>query len=304
MIAVTIGVGDAYKKLAHHAARRVHEMTGLKTLILDDRLFAKSGLPHPHHLKLRLFDLLDDDSLMFFDSDMVCLNSWDPQRFSKTDAIVGVVERPVPTIMRICQAWEIPWHEYFNAGLMILNRRCHHDWLRETERFVLTNQEFKEYDPYDQAALNITRYRGGLKLELLDRRYNWVGFGVGTLCFEIPVFMAHGLMDGNRSANMDFFEGRSKPPFRWRIQIDEEEMGRLKDRNVRVRGGGQERELHLNGDGTIGPPVYPGMGCYWFTHTKSASPTLTIASQKEIVEEFTRIGENEWESVQELWPVS
>ncbi len=303
MIAVTIGIGEAYKKLAEHAARAVHEMTGLKTLILDDQHFTRSGLPHPHHLKLRLFDLVNDDTIMFFDSDMVCLNAWNPQRFAKADSVVAVVERPVPTILRICQAWDIPWHEYFNAGLMILNRRSHHDWLRETERFVMTNEKFREYDPYDQAALNITRYRGGLKLELLDRRYNWVGFGAGKLCFEVPVFMAHGLKDGDRFANMDFFEARSKPPFDWQIQIDEKEMDRLKNRKIRIKDGRREKSLFLNSDGTIGPPFYPGMGCYWFTPKRSATHSMAIASQKEMVEEFTRVDENAWESVQELRPV-
>jgi hypothetical protein len=254
-------------------------------------------------LKLRLFDFVDDDAVMFFDSDMVCLNPWNPQRLAKTDAVVAVVERPVPTIMRICQDWDIPWHEYFNAGLMILNRRHHQDWLRETERFVLTDKKFTEYDPYDQAALNITRYRLGLKLELLDRRYNWIGFGIGKLCHEVPVFMAHGLSDGNRFANIDFFEGRSKPPFNWHFRIDEDEMNRLKNQTLRVKGGYKEKSLHLNSDGTIGPPFYPGVGCYWFIHTKSNSRRLVIASQRELLEEFSQVGDGVWESVQELQPI-
>jgi len=303
MIAVTIGIGDAYRKLAHHAVQAIQKMTGLKTLILDDEHFAASGLPQPHHLKLRLFDFTDDDAVMFFDSDMVCLNPWNPQCFAKADAVVAVVERPVPTITRICQAWDIPWHEYFNAGLMILNRSCHQDWLRQTERFVLTDTKFAEYDPYDQAALNITRHRLGLKLELLDRRYNWIGFGVGKLCHEVPVFMAHGLSDGNRFANIDFFEGRSKPPFNWHIRIDEEGMNRLKNHSVRVKCGDAEKSLHLNSDGTIGPPFYPGMGCYWFTHHKNNSLSLAIASQRELVQEFTKVGDGAWESILELRPL-
>lgn len=302
MIAVTLGIGEAYRKLAEHAALAVHKMTGLKTLILDDKHFAQSRLPHPHHLKLRLFDLVEDETVMFFDSDMICLNPWNPQRFARPDALLAVVERPVPTIMRICQDWDIPWHEYFNAGLMILNRFCHHDWLREAEHFVLTNKKFKEYDPYDQAALNITRYRSGLKLELLDRRFNWIGFGFGQLCYEVPIFMAHGISDGNRFVNLDFFEGRSKPQFNWRFQIDEKEMNRLKNQTLRLKGGDRERSFHMNNDGTIGPPFFPGIGCYWFVHSDSGSPTLAIASQREMVEEFTKVSDGTWESVLQLLP--
>jgi len=304
MIAATIGIGEAYGKLARYAAQTVREMTGLETVILDDKDFVKSGLPHPHHLKLRLFDLVEDETVMFFDSDMVCLNRWSPQRFIKANAVVAVVERPVPTIMRICEAWDIPWHEYFNAGLMILDRRCHQDWLREAERFVLTDKKFTEFDPYDQAALNITRYRLGVKLELLDRRYNWVGFGKGKLCFEVPVFMAHGLKDGDRFANIDFFEGQFRPPFNWHITIDEEEMCRLKNRTLRVKDRERKKSLQLNGDGTIGPPFYLGTGCYWFAHTQSGSSLLAIASQRELVEEFMKTKECAWESFKELRPVS
>ena len=35
----------------------------------------------------------------------------------------------------------------------------------------------------------------------------------------------------------------------------------------------------------------------------SATHSMAIASQKEMVEEFTRVDENAWESVQELRPV-
>src|SRR2546429_9272459 len=85
---------------------------------------------------LRIFDLVADDEVMFFDSDMVCLNPWNPQRFAKPDALVAVAERLHSMVIKACRDWEIPVHEYFNAGLMILNRNCNHDWLQETERLV------------------------------------------------------------------------------------------------------------------------------------------------------------------------
>src|SRR6059058_6028353 len=148
--------------------------------------------------------------------------------------------------------------EYFNAGLLSLNRKCHQDWLLETERFVQTDQKFDEYDPYDQAALNITRHRLGLKLQLLDRRYNWIGYGGSRLSYEVPVFMAHGLHPENKFANIDFFEGRYKPPFNWHIQIDEERMNKLKGRTLRLKAQNKDTEMRvqLNRDGTIGPPHF------------------------------------------------
>src|SRR5207302_11044693 len=246
MVGVTIGVGTYYGQLAELAAKAMQEMTGVKTVVLDDEHFTQSGLPAPHHLKLRMFDLVDTDSIVYFDADMACLKPWKPQRFANSEAVVAVAESARPLHVHTAQDWEIPVEQYFNAGLMILNRRHHQGWLRETERFVLTDTKFKEYDPLDQAALNITRYRLGVKLELLDRRYNWVGFGKGKLCFEVPVFMAHGLKDGDRFANIDFFEGQFRPPFNWHITIDEEEMCRLKNRTLRVKDRERKKSLQLN----------------------------------------------------------
>src|SRR5207248_11633378 len=100
MIAVTIGTGEYYTKLAHHAANAIEKMTGLKTVILGDEHHADSGLPYSHHLILRIFDLVDHDEVMFFDSDMVCLKTWNPPRFAKADAVVAVAERLHPMVVR------------------------------------------------------------------------------------------------------------------------------------------------------------------------------------------------------------
>ncbi len=67
MIAVTMGFGEPFGRLAALAARAVREMTGLETVVLDGTHFAASGLPHPHHLKLRIFDHVDDDAVLYFD---------------------------------------------------------------------------------------------------------------------------------------------------------------------------------------------------------------------------------------------
>jgi|SRR5579864_2706381 len=300
MIAVTIGFGEPFARLATYAAQAVRHMTGLKTVILDGNHFAASGLPHPHHLKLKIFDLIDDDEVLYFDSDIVCLNPWNPKRFARTDALVAVADRPAH-ISGICRDWDIPVREFFNAGLMILNRSCHHDWFRETERVILDHPGVRTYQSTDQDVLNITRCRLGLKLELLDRRYNWIGFGTGKLCHEIPVFMAHSLREEySKMVNIDFFEGRYKPPFNWHIEINEDEMNKLKNQTLCVKGGNWEKPMRLNSDATIGPPYYPGWGRHWFVHNKCGSLRLAITSDTEILREFTRVSDDVWESVQEL----
>lgn len=301
MVGVTIGVGEYYRRLARHAARTVEEKTGLKTIILGDEHFALSGFQAPHHLKLRMFDLVDDESLLYFDADMVCLNPWSPERFARKDAVVAVAESARPLHVRTAKDWEIPVENYFNAGLLILNR-SHRDWLRETELFVLTDKRFAEYDPYDQAALNITRFRLGLKLELLDRRYNWIGYGGSRLSYEVPAFMAHGLHPKNKFANVDFFEGRYKPPFNWHIEVNDAEMDRLKNQTLRLKAGDTERHIRFNRDGTIGPPYFPGEGQYWFVHNRLGSYLLAICSEGQILQQFEKTPAGSWQSTQRLQP--
>jgi hypothetical protein len=300
MVGVTIGVGEYYSRLAKYAAQAMEEKTGVKTTILTDEHFTSSGLPAPHHLKLRMFDFVDDESLMYFDADMVCLNPWSPERCARKDAVVAVAESARPLHVHTAQDWEIPLGEYFNAGLIILNRQYHGDWLRETERFVHTDNKFAEYDPYDQAALNITRHRLGLKMELLDRRYNWIGYGGSRLSYEVPVFLAHGLHPENKFANIDFFEGRYKPPFNRRIEIDEDEMGKLKNQTLHMKSRGAKIPIRLNSDGTIGPPFFPGAGQYWFVHERGGEPVLAICSEGQILQEFSKTAGDRWRSAQRL----
>src|SRR5438067_5347021 len=302
MLGITIGTGEYYSRLAKRAARAVEEKTGVKTIVLGDEHFAASGLPAPHHLKLRLFDFVDDDFVMYFDADMVCLNSWKPERVARKDAVVAVAESARPLHVRTAQDWEIPLGMYFNAGLLILNRQHHREWLRETEHFVQTDTKFAEYDPYDQAALNITRHRLGLKLQLLDRRYNWIGYGGSQLSYEVPVYMAHGLHPENKFANIDFFEGRYKPPFNWQIEINEEEMDGLKNRALCMSAGDKETRIRFNSDGTIGPPHFAGAGQYWFVHNRAGSPTLAICSEAQVLQEFKKASDGSWRSIQRLEP--
>lgn len=300
MVGVTIGVGEYYGRLADLAAQAMQEKTGVKTKVLTDQDFTSSGLPAPHHLKLRMFDLVDAESIVYFDADMACLKPWKPQTFENTDAVVAVAESARPLHVCTAQDWGIPVEKYFNAGLMILNRKHHREWLRATEHFVLTDTKFQAYDPLDQAALNITRHRLGLKLKLLDRRYNWIGFGLGRLCYEVPVFMAHTLIPENKFANIDFFEGRYKPPLNWHIDVDEEEMDNLRNRTMCLDSSGAETQIRFNGDGTIGPPYYGTIGQYWFIHKCAGVPLLAICSEAQILREFQKGTDGYWQSTQRL----
>jgi hypothetical protein len=68
MVGVTIGVGEHYGRFAELAARAVEEKTRLRTIILRDSHFVFSRLPAPNYLKLRMFDFVDDDSILYFEA--------------------------------------------------------------------------------------------------------------------------------------------------------------------------------------------------------------------------------------------
>jgi hypothetical protein len=299
VIAVTIGTGR-YAQLAQHAARAVQEMTGLQTVILNEEHFAASGLPTPHFLKLRLFELTDAESVLFFDADIICLKPWRPHEFASQDAIVAVAD--LLSIARgECRKWSIPLGEYINTGMMILNRASHQEWLRETEHFVKTHPPA---NLYDQTPLNIVRHQLGLRLELLDRRYNWLSFGYGSLCYQVPVFMAHRMMISSKVVNLDFFEGRCKPPFDWHIEINECETKKLRGQIVYLDAGFGKTCIFLKPDGTVGPSDSPAGGHYWFVRNEADQPTLTLASHAEILQEFHRAPDGCWETVLRLQPHS
>src|SRR5438067_12206204 len=118
MLGITIGTGEYYSRLAKRAARAVEEKTGVKTIVLGDEHFAASGLPAPHSLKLRLFDFTEDDFVMYFDADMVCLNSFNLKQVARKDAVVAVAESAGFLHVRTAQDRAIPLNEYFNAVLL------------------------------------------------------------------------------------------------------------------------------------------------------------------------------------------
>src|SRR5260370_6971470 len=158
MVGVTIGVGEHYGRLAELAARAVEEKTKLRTIILRDSHFVFSRLPAPNYLKLRMFDFVADDSILYFDADVACLNPWRPDLFVNSEAIVAGAEISRPRHLAVVGEWGIPFAEYFNSGVMILNRQNHWNWLKETEHFIRPEPRFPPYDPSYQLPLNLCRH--------------------------------------------------------------------------------------------------------------------------------------------------
>ena len=128
--------------------------------------------------------------------------------------------------------------------------------------------------------MNAARHQLGIPLHLLDRRYNWLGFGGSSLSLDMPVIMAHKLVPSRVERNCDYFEGRYEL-FEPNILVDDSECARLAGRTfVFARDGiaGEER-VHLREDGTTLPVGVPGCPAYWFVHIKEHRPRLALASE-------------------------
>lgn len=281
-VAVTIGTGP-FATVAHLAAKELRALTGLDTVILGDEAFAESGLADPSLLKFRLFELVQAEHLLYFDADMVCLESWDPRQFFGSRSIAAVRDRVRDEVVRESKEWGVPLDEYFNAGFFIASAAHHKPWLRLAESIHATRPTVL----LDQSALNAARRQLGIPLKLLDRRFNWMGFGSSALSLDVPVVMAHKLVPRRIDKNVDYFNGGYdllKPT----LTLDDSEADRLAGRSfVLVSDDGQRRErVQLRDDGTLLPLAAPPAPSYWFVHVRDHRPTLAFASEGSITAEF------------------
>jgi hypothetical protein len=290
-VAVTIGVGP-YAHLAQLAARELGARTGLRTVVLGDREFEGSGFEWPHYLKFRLFDLIDAENLLYFDADIVCLEAWDPRAYFGSPAVVAVREGMVEVVRRESAEWGVPSEEHFNSGMMILNRRHHLQLLNHAESL----RSLRPTCLYEQLPLNAARVRLGVPVKLLDRRYNWVGFGESTLSNQMPVVMAHKLVPGRPDINTRYLSGDYElaPP---RITLNEAEARRLCGSAITYsRGDGSRSALRLRDDGTVLPAADPAGPGYWFVEDVKGRPTLALAAETAVLGRFVQTVDGLWTS--------
>lgn len=208
MIGVTIGVGAYYSALAQVAAACLKKQTGMNSVILSDRHFLKSGLNHPAALKFRVFDLLSDSNILYYDADWFCVKSWKPQTFSQHPRIVAchdfvlANDWPAQTFdfeaeAAACRAsgrafvgepkgplrqdyiadversmgLGLPPRRWINTGMFIVNRVHHRHWLDLGE--YLYRQPGGHHDKYfEQPALLQALEELGMTVDYLPRTHN------------------------------------------------------------------------------------------------------------------------------------
>lgn len=182
MIAVTICVGEPYKRYAQKAAEAFEKHTGLKTLILDDvALKAVSGhriFDDVYSLKNRAFILkffiphfIGREDFVYFDCDYLCVADWSPEKASE-GIFCAVLDR-TKYLMEAKKDLCIHPLRYFNSGMMIVPSK---------DGFALSNRCLRDYDVikrhfYDQCSWNHAVQSLDIRIKLLDRRFNCMNYG-------------------------------------------------------------------------------------------------------------------------------
>lgn len=287
-VAVTIGVGR-FAQLANLAAREVRELTGLETVILGDRHFHDSELEHPCFLKFRIADLVDAENVLYFDADIVCLEKWCPSEFFGGAGIVAVRDRMMPPILEEAGAWGVPPDQYFNAGMMMFSPRRHRQWLRHAEQIRFAHDTAFQ----DQSPLNASRMQLEIPLRLLDRRFNFLGFGASSLSLDISTVNAHKIAPDRVDLNEAYLRGGYEltPP---KLRIDDVEMERLRDRRFKATGGGLPEYLTLRSDGTTLPLAMAEEPGYWFVSNLNHRPMLCFANESRVTHEYIEAIGGDW----------
>jgi hypothetical protein len=132
MIGVTVGVGD-YRPLAERAAASMARHTGLRCVVLGDEPYRRAGLEGQTGalLKLWLWDFVDEEDVLLFDADTICLRPWNPSQFRDGTAVVAVRDWIWRSgIQAEADSVSVPAEEYFLTCLLLLNRVSHRDLLQ------------------------------------------------------------------------------------------------------------------------------------------------------------------------------
>ena len=185
MIGVTLAIGGGYQYYAELAMESVTKHTGLDCVCISEpkREVEQWALPH---LKFDLFDYVEDDDIFFFDADTRMVRDWEVQALAGEK--MGVVaDFPYSEILkdREQNVPEIPEGEYFNTGMMILNRQAHEPVLRRA-REIQENTPFEWTCCYDQSYINKAAHEMRAPLLILPEIYNFVGFGIFRFDNDLP----------------------------------------------------------------------------------------------------------------------
>jgi hypothetical protein len=199
MTGVTIGTGE-FVALAEQAAQSFRDTTGLPCVVLGDSQYNVSGLAYPHHMKYKMFDLVDDDVLIYFDADLWWMRNWDPVTMIEGHEGKLMVVRDLikaPHIVKDSELFNLDLSDYFNSGLMVLHRDPHvllMNLARSIFDRIISDPRLgpKERSKFkDQTSLNLAVQMADFPVHFLDRRYNFVQEAEMWMRKGFPIIGAH-----------------------------------------------------------------------------------------------------------------
>ena len=205
MIAITIGIG-AHKAMAERSASVLNDRCGIQTYIADERDLKKHKVKLPHFLKFYLFDMVNEENIMYFDSDVVTMHAYNPRLYCGKNEITAV--RDVPNGFASLEGGFLGFstHNYFNSGWFIVNRKHHSrafnlckksgDHLFSLwysgNRYRKSARDPNDVILYDQAILNSTISKLKIPVNFLDWRYNFMLYDPAEIGGQVGnIFSVH-----------------------------------------------------------------------------------------------------------------
>jgi len=207
MIGVTIGIGPVHEAIAKISAKCFLEMTGLDVLILGEKELKQSGLTHPASLKLKAFDFVDDDDILYFDADWFCIKNWNPLIFNNSKLItvcndfvlkidfpkqyedydvkkfddynlnnlafhsISEIRNEYIDEIKEFSGIKLEYSKWINTGLWIANKKHHQEWLDKSfKNYIGSIGHHPQY--YEQPSMNKAIEELGLEIKYLGRKYN------------------------------------------------------------------------------------------------------------------------------------
>jgi len=268
MIGLTVGTGG-HLPLAQEAARRFELCTGLPVTILGDREYEDSGCLNPSLMRTYAFDYVDADTVIYFDADILFCRQWNPAEVIDGKLqVVRDVNYAAHVIDECMEKFGATSANYFNAGLMIMNRG-HADYLRVARR--LTEDVILDASPFmEQTALNMAVGIMDVEVSYLPRVFNWLVTARESIEAGIPVIGAHKWRSLQSAGDQLAESHHLDMPFE-DYELYQEFAGFYKYERV----GHDSRDIELRADGTI------GQGCsrmewWWVVAFRDGVPHIAI----------------------------
>lgn len=207
MIGVTIGIGQLHNALANVSAKCFTQCTGIEALVLGEKELKFYKLNHPASLKFKLFEILKEDNVVYFDSDWFCVKAWNPLEYLGSSSLVAcndfVLKKDWPEqylnftsrdfenipldnynsydaeyfrddyIQEIKEFanLKIEHFKWINTGFWIANRAYQKDWLNLAFKYY-TDEVGHHPQYYEQPAMNKALERNFTSVKYLPRKFN------------------------------------------------------------------------------------------------------------------------------------